>query len=313
MKNVLVSIIVPVFNEENNIKKIVNNLLNQQFKEFEVIFINDGSTDCTETKIKEIEDIYVEELSISYYYQDNSGVGSARNKGINKAIGKYVCFLDADDRYDSTFLKELVRKIEITKSNVCYCGYKIVTPSKTKFIKSRFTKKNLLENYILGKTKIHTDSWMVERKFILEKGIYFYEESNWGEDFYFFCLLLSFHPSVSFVRKFLTNYYVGFDEDRLSCTDLDMIVKDILIIETIINKLKLENTNSIYKALVNYRLPSLLLNRFILLSKEKSIDRLLLKKMSIKYKKYYSKQSYRYGIPSIKQLVRKIQFKLLIK
>jgi glycosyltransferase involved in cell wall biosynthesis len=93
-----VSVIVPVYNGGGTIERCISSLFDQKFdkKKFEVVAVDDGSTDDSSIKIKELQDKY-SELSISYVYKENGGVSSARNVGIKKAKGKYLLFLDADD------------------------------------------------------------------------------------------------------------------------------------------------------------------------------------------------------------------------
>jgi glycosyltransferase involved in cell wall biosynthesis len=87
-----VSIIIPTYNSERTIERTVNSCLTQTYKNIEVIVIDDGSTDQTGNILKSIND-----SRIRYYYFENSGRSSARNKGLKLAKGKYIQFLDSDD------------------------------------------------------------------------------------------------------------------------------------------------------------------------------------------------------------------------
>ncbi|NMA23548.1 MAG: glycosyltransferase family 2 protein [Spirochaetales bacterium] len=82
----------------------LDSLLSQTHKDFEVIIVNDGSVDNTEGVVKRYS---AQGLEINYVYQDNAGVAAARNKGLDLATGEYVCFLDADDYYDSMFIEKM--------------------------------------------------------------------------------------------------------------------------------------------------------------------------------------------------------------
>jgi glycosyltransferase involved in cell wall biosynthesis len=88
----LVSVILPVFNAENYLKTAIDSILNQSYPHFELIIINDGSTDGSEQIIRSYKD-----QRIMYYYQQNAGVAAALNKGISGAKGKYIWRHDADD------------------------------------------------------------------------------------------------------------------------------------------------------------------------------------------------------------------------
>lgn len=100
------SIIIPLFNKENFIEKTIQSVLNQTIDDYELLIINDGSTDDSENKVLSIKD-----NRINYYFQENNGVSSARNLGILKAKGDYIAFLDADDYWYSDFLESILKYI----------------------------------------------------------------------------------------------------------------------------------------------------------------------------------------------------------
>ena len=105
MDNIKISIILPVFNEEKYIKQTLDSLINQDFTDFEVIVVDDGSTDST----LQITEKTLKNSSLSYkiIHQENSGVSSARNKGIHHAEGEYIVFLDGDDYVLTNHLTQL--------------------------------------------------------------------------------------------------------------------------------------------------------------------------------------------------------------
>lgn len=86
-----VSVIIPSYNRANYISEAIDSVLNQTYQDFEIIVIDDGSTDNTKEVLSKYDN------KIRYLYQKNSGASAARNLGINKAIGEYISFLDADD------------------------------------------------------------------------------------------------------------------------------------------------------------------------------------------------------------------------
>lgn len=114
MKNVvdskLLTIIVPAYNVERYIEQCLNSLLNQTVRNFKVILVNDGSTDTT----AEICDKYVSGHSelFRYIYQENKGLGAARNTGLAEADTPYVAFLDSDDWQDIRFVEKFCRLID---------------------------------------------------------------------------------------------------------------------------------------------------------------------------------------------------------
>ncbi len=109
-----VSIIIPTYNDERYIKRALESILFQSFLDFEIIIIDDGSTDNT----KEVLKSYIKDGVIKYIFQNNSGITIARNKGIKIAKGDYIAFLDSDDEWID---KDKIKKqIEFLDNNLAY-------------------------------------------------------------------------------------------------------------------------------------------------------------------------------------------------
>ena len=99
-----ISIIVPVYNVEQYLDRCVNSILNQTFTDFELILVDDGSKDhCPEM----CDEWSKKDARITVIHKENGGAGSARNIGMKKASGKYVCFVDSDDWVSFHMLKNL--------------------------------------------------------------------------------------------------------------------------------------------------------------------------------------------------------------
>lgn len=133
-----ISVIVPAYNAEKTIRKCVESLLNQTYKEMEIIIINDGSTDSTQ----KILDEYSSEPKLVVINQKNSGIGAARNKGLDIATGNYVGFVDSDDYVDFTMYEKLLNKLNKSSADIVVCDYyefssdkkrKILVGEKEKF------------------------------------------------------------------------------------------------------------------------------------------------------------------------------------
>ncbi len=102
-----ISVIIPTFNHGHYIKKAINSIFNQTYKNFEIIIVDDGSTDNT----LDIISIYGD--SVRYIYQENRGLAGARNTGIQASKGEYLAFLDADDYFEAGNLGEKITFLEI--------------------------------------------------------------------------------------------------------------------------------------------------------------------------------------------------------
>ncbi len=110
-----VSVIIPTFNRKNFLKEAIESVLLQSYKNFEIIVVDDGSTDGTREMIKS------EYKMIKYIYQKNSGPSAARNRGIVEAKGEYISFLDSDDLWLKDKLKEEMEFLEENREyKICY-------------------------------------------------------------------------------------------------------------------------------------------------------------------------------------------------
>lgn len=109
----LVSIIIPVYNRASRIIECYNSLINQSYKNIEIIFVDDGSTDNTLNVLNSFLDDRVIVLS-----QKNSGPAAARRLGFMKSSGEYICFVDSDDTLSKKYVYKLVRSIEVNNSNM---------------------------------------------------------------------------------------------------------------------------------------------------------------------------------------------------
>lgn len=207
MRNPLVSIIVPCCNVENYIEETILSVLNQTYKEIELILVNDGSTDKTMEKIKS----FSYDKRVKYISQNNRGVSSARNLGLSISKGKYICFLDGDDLYLDEKISKQIKKMELNHSNVCYCRTKVTKLNNIDDIrKVNLYKKEgkILEDFILQKAYITTNDWMISKSFLVNNNLVFDEKYKYGEDFNFFMKVLSLSYAVC-VDEVLTIYRVN--------------------------------------------------------------------------------------------------------
>ena len=108
----MVSIIIPLYNSEKFIEETINSILNQTYKDWELIVIDDGSTDDSAYFVLKLSET---DQRIHYQYQKNMGVSVARNKGIKRAKGHYVFFLDADDVWQEDNLELKIQFLEKNK------------------------------------------------------------------------------------------------------------------------------------------------------------------------------------------------------
>ncbi len=115
MSKALVSIIIPVYNAEKYLAKCIESVLSQTFIDFELILINDGSTDSSQSICNKFS--LVDER-VKNYSQENGGVSSARNLGLKNANGTWVCFVDSDDIIKEGFLESFIMSSELSESQL---------------------------------------------------------------------------------------------------------------------------------------------------------------------------------------------------
>ena len=114
----MVSIILPVYNSEKYIHKCINSILNQIYANWELIVIDDGSSDNSFNIIKEFADM---DKRINLHHFENRGVAASRNTGIMLAKGEYITFIDSDDYVTPDYLDKLVNGIEMYDCDISSC------------------------------------------------------------------------------------------------------------------------------------------------------------------------------------------------
>ena len=116
----IISVIVPVYNVEKYLSKCLESILNQSFSQFELILVNDGSTDASGEICNEYAQKYEK---IKVIHQKNGGLSSARNTGIDNATGKYIGFVDSDDYIVPEMYKNLVETAKKYNAQMVTCRY----------------------------------------------------------------------------------------------------------------------------------------------------------------------------------------------
>lgn len=175
MLNPLVSIIIPYYNSKNVILDTLEKIINQDYDNFEIILINDGSTDNTEK-------IIYEKFGLKSITIKNSGPAHARNVGIKASKGKYIAFCDADDHWYSNKISAQVVLLEKNKmAKLCFTDIEIISNHKvtSKSIKERYI---VYEGYVFEKLLltnwITTSSVMIDSSFLFNNRLLFSEDDN---------------------------------------------------------------------------------------------------------------------------------------
>ena len=140
MENQLISIIVPIYNVEKYLKECIESIINQTYKNIEIILVDDGSPDnCG----KICEEYSQKDKRIIVIHKENGGLSDARNKGIDIAKGDYLTFIDSDDFVNIDYIEKLYSSIKLNNTELAQCGI-----SKVNENNEIIEKLNYDENYI---------------------------------------------------------------------------------------------------------------------------------------------------------------------
>lgn len=118
---VLISIIIPIYNTAEYLVQCLESLIEQTYRNIEIILVDDGSTDCSLSICQKYASRY---SFIKVYSQDNAGQGSARNLGVSKCSGDYIMFVDSDDWVEQEIVQKLYDNIVTSDSNISVCNYR---------------------------------------------------------------------------------------------------------------------------------------------------------------------------------------------
>lgn len=198
--NNLVSVIVPVYNVENYLRRCLDSIVNQTHKNLQIILINDGSTDNSYNICKEYSEI---DNRITLIDKKNGGLSSARNEGISKAVGEYLLFVDSDDWIELDLVDLVLNRASRTKSDIVLFGYFEVDENGKRHIKGvdygkersidledaldllikdklvsshvwdKFYKRDLFDNINFPLGKNYEDIFIMHNVFLQAKSFYF--------------------------------------------------------------------------------------------------------------------------------------------
>jgi glycosyltransferase involved in cell wall biosynthesis len=251
--NPKISIIVPVYNCEKFIGQCIRSILTQSFADFELICVNDGSTDST---LHILDRFAITDDRMMIINQDNKGEGAARNTGLDKARGEYLAFFDADDFLDSKLLEKSIQAAESNNADIVI--YKVDSyneeTGETLPIPWSLDIHGFPEGVISYKDNpdflffaFQNWTWnkLFKSEFIKDAGLRFHEIQR-SADLFFVCCALAKAKRIIPLPEVLYHYRTGNPESNISTNDrapLDFYysfvkVKEYLIEENLYNDLK---------------------------------------------------------------------------
>lgn len=251
MDNVKISVILPVFNEEKYIKATLDSIINQSFTDFEVIVVDDGSTDGT---LKIVEETF-KDSSIPHkiIHQENRGVSSARNRGISLSCGEYIVFLDGDDYILTDHLSQLYNPdydfslIQLVKKE----GDDLTNPH---FYESdEITTKDFIKLELEMKIPFNFVQLSYKADIIKKYDLKFREDVSYGEDTDFAMRALSYGDSIKLSNE-ITYYYIQREESLISTSKLKRF-DYIPVLEDLAQFFKNQNLDDLAELMHTSRIP----------------------------------------------------------
>ncbi len=238
MESEKISIVVPMYNTEAQINKSIDSLLQQSYTDFEIIVVNDGSTDNSLSLCREA---YGGNPRIKIIDKANGGVSDARNAGMRAAAGKYITFVDADDWVEPDYLTRLYNDLTQNSADISVADYKIETTDVKKTAKIHIEKSKLvcgpqvMECFF--NVQISTAVWGKLYRRDLIENLQFPVGMKIGEDAFFVYHALRraktvsltaeklYHYWVDNVNSLTNNYFANLDYDAAHFTTL--ILEDV--------------------------------------------------------------------------------------
>lgn len=246
----MISIIIPVYNGEKTIKRCVDSIRAQTLVDYELIIVNDGSSDGTAAICDEYLKI---DKRISVIHKTNEGVSSARNIGLDQAKGKWVAFVDSDDWVSNCFLEEIVKDSEDYDLIVEYATF-VNHPTANDILIPNVTIDELNFDLLFSECYLswRTSPWgkLFKRDLIEQNSIRFQLDMNIGEDAVFLYTYLLFAKRIRINDN--RNYYYLYDSvdsltKRINSVDSELSVRNNMssAINRLIDHYKIESIKAL--------------------------------------------------------------------
>ncbi len=208
----LVSIILPIYKVEDSLEKCVDSVLNQTYKNLEVILVDDGSPDnCP----KICDELAKKDNRIRVIHKQNGGLSSARNSGLDVMTGDFVAFVDSDDYVEPEYVETMLNVIERDGSDMVVCGVKKVDTNGNEIPESAFTFENQIvsqENkfsLLFPQKKLYAVvAWNKLYRAYIWKNLRYVEGRIHEDEFAIYDLLSEIKGQISLESKVLYNYVV---------------------------------------------------------------------------------------------------------
>lgn len=232
------SVIIPAYNVENYIKECIEKILDQRNCDFEVIIVDDGSSDETLAIAKQFESETVKVIS-----QRNQGSGIARNTGLTASQGEYVYFVDPDDKIVPNMFSDIFNKMSQKQYDVIQFSYSCFSENGEKWIQNQLnstqqeflTNKEILDSIMVFSKQTNVYSvWtkIVKREFLIRNGIQFSNQKT-GQDALFVIEIFKKVNSLLWIPKRYYQYLVNRENSAQTVRSYNTILDDIQILNNL--------------------------------------------------------------------------------
>lgn len=150
----MISVVIPSYNREKTIIRAIESVINQTYKDMEIIVIDDGSNDNTGTIVSAINDKRVRYIKL----EKNMGACYARNYGVNVAVGEYIAFQDSDDEWDSDKLEKQLNYLNKKAADVVFCSFKRHKGGNSTVFPKKHIEESMLHSMLLNRNYISTQT-----------------------------------------------------------------------------------------------------------------------------------------------------------
>lgn len=184
------TVIIPVYNGQDDILRCLESLRKQTFRDFTVLLFNDGSVDCSAEVIREYAKKHPE-FPMTLIDQENCGVANTRNRGIECCETPFIAFMDQDDELSLDYLETYLKKIEKTEADIICGGYQRVHPETGKVLRVEKLSEDPWSKFVVVSPWAH----LYRTAFLKENPVRFLNTSI-GEDVYFTLMAYAYSDKV---------------------------------------------------------------------------------------------------------------------
>ncbi len=303
-KKIKISIIVPVYNVEKYLNRCLDSLVNQTFKDIEIIIVNDGSPDNSQQIIDEYKNKYPK--LIKAFVKENGGVSSAKNFGLRHASGEYVLFIDSDDYVNINMIEKMYDVAYKENSDMVICNVYDVFEKNNKIVR--------YSNNFIGNTNIYENKKIIFNRpanwnKLIKKSLFNYFEfelDKWYEDMRVSIKLYLLCKKITFIDEPLY-YYVTHENSIMNNKNISKNYQIIDAFDDIINYYKENNLYDEFKEEINFlAIDHIFISasvRIIINSDKRQLEKNLKPLIDYFYKTFNLKSDYYYLLSKNKKII----------